>query len=111
MPDLHVRFTSVFTFSVQPFKFQVFGATRAVFSLYVSCGKVFSVSDKKDAHAVEQCRPISSSNVNHFVPEFKAREFKWPSLLCMLLMKALAYFGLLHCTLHVGCGQHLVQNG
>lgn len=105
-PDLHIRFTSVFTFSVQPFKSQIFGATRTVFSLYINCGKVFSLSDKKDAHAVEQCRSISLLNVNRFVPEFT-----WPSLLCMLLMMALAFFGLLNCTLHVGCGQHSAQNG
>ena len=72
MPDLHIRFTSVFTFSVQPYKAQVFGATRAMFNLYVNCGTVFSLSDKKDAHAVEQCRPISLLNVNPFLPEFEA---------------------------------------
>jgi len=111
VPDLHIRFTSFFTFSVQPFRPQIFGATRAVFSLHVNCEKVFSLSDKMDAHAVEQCHPISSLNVKPFVPEFKAWEFKRPSLLCMLWMMALGYFGLLNCTLHVGCSQHSVQNG
>ena len=72
MLDLHIRFTSLLTFTVRPFKSQVFGAARAVFYLYVKCGKVFSLSDKKDAHAVEQCHPISPLNVNPFVPEFNA---------------------------------------
>jgi len=72
MLDLHIRLTSLLTFSVQPFKSQVFGAARAVFSLCVNCGKVFSISDKKDAHAAKQCHPISSLNVNSFVPDFNA---------------------------------------
>jgi len=45
--DLHIRFTSLLTFSVRPFKSQVFGATKAMFNLYVNCGKVFSLSDKQ----------------------------------------------------------------
>jgi len=61
--DFRIRFTSLLTFSVQPFKSQVFGG---ICQLWES---VFSFRQKY-AHAVEQCCPISLLNVNPFVPKF-----------------------------------------